>query len=245
MAAFLLSITTNLNIMKSVKFDSKKFDALICLNSKLPKSEFFDSFTDLPLLAADGAALRLNKIGKIPDYIVGDLDSFYAEADTEDFKKSKIIHIPEQESNDFEKILKFSQSLGFLNLLICGFHGGELEHTLNNTSVFLRYARLMNLCIYDKKRYGFACSESFELNCKTGDIISLIPQPKIELKTTNLKWELNYEFLEMSIREGARNVALSDKVTFEIIEGTMILFVPAQIPYSPDYYELSTININK
>lgn len=221
--------------MKSVQITNNHFDALICLNSKLPKKSFFEALVGLSIIAADGAALRLKKKNVIPNYIVGDLDSFLAVATEKDFPRSHIIHIAEQETNDFEKALKFAEEKNFRNLLICGIHGGELEHTLNNISVFLKYSGKLNLCIYDKFRYGFVCKESFILHCKKNDTLSLIPQPKIKLKTSMLKWELNSEYLEMGIREGARNVALSGQVTFEILEGQMLLFIPARIPYSPDF----------
>ena len=82
------------------------FNAILCLDGTLPEEDFFKDFTNIPLIAADGAAVKLLKKQVFSDIIIGDLDSFKKLAREEDFLKSEIIQIDEQDTNDFEKALK-------------------------------------------------------------------------------------------------------------------------------------------
>jgi thiamine pyrophosphokinase len=224
--------------MRNLEFGPSKFDAVICLYGKLPKKKVLKSFSKSVILAADGAGLKLLKKGVLADYIIGDLDSIKGIKKKIDFKNTKIIKIDDQETNDFEKNLLFAQEKGYENILIIGFHGGELEHSLNNWSVLIRYSRFMNLCIYDKFRYGIPIRESITLQTLPNEIISIIPQTYAKIRTKNLKWVLNNEALELGMREGARNVATSERIELELIEGEYILFLNSRLPYSPIYKKL-------
>jgi thiamine pyrophosphokinase len=223
--------------MIELSFGNNLFDAVICLFGKLPKKRFFKHFEDCPILAADGAGVKLLKKGISPDYIIGDLDSFHNKPISKKFDKSKIILIEDQETNDFEKNLIFAKESGYRNIVILGFHGGELEHSLNNWSVFMRYSKVMNLCIYDEDRYGIAIRESIRFSTEDNEMISIIPQTRTKIITKNLKWALNNEVLEFGEREGARNIAIGKDVQIELIEGEYLLFINSRLPYAPLFNE--------
>lgn len=218
--------------MNKIEF-IEKYDALLCLNSDLPEREFFKQFK-IPIIASDGAGILLYRMGILPDKVIGDLDSFYYAPESEKFNKERIVHIEEQDTNDFEKCLKYCINYNFKNILITGFHGGQLEHTLNNWSVFKRYSYILNLCIYDKGRYGFSPKNDFEIQLKKDEIISLIPQPKIKLKTEGLFWELNDEIVELGKREGGRNQAKNKNIKIKIIDGDLIVFIDDRLPFAPN-----------
>lgn len=213
---------------------NKKFDAIVCLNAEIPDKDFFVSL-NIPVFAADGAAVLLYRKGVVPDKVIGDMDSFFKEEEHKFFDKHDIIHISEQDTNDFEKTLNYCIEKEFRNILIIGFHGGQLEHSLNNWSIFHRYSKKANLCIYDKERYGISINNSFFLKTKPGNLISLIPEPYAVLKTNGLRWELNNEELKFGKREGARNEATKTKIKIEIISGHILLFLDSKLPYSPEF----------
>lgn len=217
--------------MYNLIFDSK-FDCIIALNSKLPNLSFFiNYFLDLPIIGADGGAVNLFDIGIICDYVVGDLDTFRKANIEQYFQSGQIIYNPNQDINDFEKAIIFAQSKSFKNILVIGFHGGELEHTLNNWSIIKKYQDKINLCIYENGRYAIPIYYSFALKCNKDEMISIIPQPYVKLKTSNLKWNLNNEVLELGVREGARNVATESYFSIEVYEGSLLLFIEARLPY--------------
>jgi thiamine pyrophosphokinase len=222
------------NTISKIVFKSN-FDAVLCLDGTLPEEDFFKAFKNIPLIAADGASIQLYKRKIFSDVIVGDLDTFQKFARVEDFLQSEIIQIEEQETNDFEKALKIIIERGFKNILLLGFHGGELEHTLNNWSVLKRFSKLVNICIFDENRYGIPLFKSVEIDVLKNETISLIPQPKAELTTEGLEWELVKEHLELGMREGARNRAIAGKVVLKIHSGEVLLFMNARLPLSPEF----------
>lgn len=210
---------------------NKIFDAIVCLNADLPGMELFEIFRDTPILAADGAASFLISNRIFPDFIIGDLDSFNDSNYTN--TKTKIISIPSQDSNDFEKTLHFAKNQGFHNLLIVGIHGGLYEHSLNNWSVLMRYAYELNLCIYEKKRYGIPVFESIKLATKINEIISIIPNQQAKITTHNLEWKLDNEYLTFSEREGGRNKATANVINIELHAGSYLLFIDNRLPNAP------------
>jgi thiamine pyrophosphokinase len=224
--------------MKQIKFGNIKFDAIICLNASLPEVEVFRHFNAIPIIAADGSAEALFKLNIIPDLIIGDMDSLDVSSIPPDFDNSHIKIIADQDTNDFEKILTFCLKNNWNNLLITGIHGGELEHTLNNLSVYKKFNHSLNLCIFDFDRYGIMIDFSIELDTKIEETISLIPFPSVNIKTSNLKWSLNDEDLLLGRREGARNKALDDNIQLDINSGELFVFFNPRLPFAPEFIEI-------
>lgn len=224
-----------MNTNFELNFNKNKFDCIICLNSDLPTRCEIDLFGSIPILAADGAANRLLELGITPDYIVGDLDSIKISDKISNFDKNKLFVFPDQNSCDFEKIIEFAKKMNYYTCLMIGFHGGDLEHTLNNWSVLTKIGNSINICILDKQRYCLPIYNSLSLAVKPGETISIIPSPKAKLATLGLKWELNSEYLELGIREGARNEAVNSSVQLDLIEGSYLLTLDARAPFSPEF----------
>lgn len=219
--------------MKTINFPAgNHFSAVVCLNANLPDKFVFDMVLPLPLLVADGAANNILALGLDPTKVIGDMDSLLHN-NHHRIPQEKLLIVPDQETNDFEKILQYCIHNNYNDLLIFGFHGGELEHTLNNWSVLKKYCKQLNLCIFDNNRYGIPISEPVELFVNVGEIISLIPQPMVRLRTHNLEWELNNEVLELGKREGARNVSVGEHLILEVLEGELLLFINHRLPIAP------------
>lgn len=214
---------------------NKKFDYIICLNGILPKNDFFEIVKEIEIVAADGAANQLFEMDVNPDIIIGDMDSINEVKFGHNDKQVQIIKIDDQDTNDFEKILIWCNKNGRTNLLITGIHGGDMEHTLNNWSVFSRYSKIMNLCIYENNRYGISISHSFEYQSYKGELLSLIPQTSSKISSENLKWELLSDELIFGNREGARNMSISDKIRLEIISGSILFFFDSKLPLCPNF----------
>ncbi len=212
--------------MKMIDINNiEEFSAVVCLNGDLPSNYLFDKFSKIPIISADGAAAKLLDMDITPSLIIGDMDSFSVTKYFDTFPKEKIIELPDQETNDFEKILNYCEYNNLNTLLILGFHGGDLEHTLNNWSVFKKYSNTLNLYIVDKNRLAFSVSDTIEIRCRIGELISLIPQTSATITTKNLKWNLDNETLEIGVREGARNIAIGEIVSIEVHTGQLLIFI--------------------
>jgi thiamine pyrophosphokinase len=218
--------------MKQVIFDTNKFDALLCLNSELPEY-VFELYPNVPIIAADGAVFELQKYGLKATKVIGDLDSAKRDEIEKIYDSADIIEIADQETNDFEKCLKWLEQSELKNILILGLHGGLLEHTLNNWSILMRYGRKLNLCNYELGRYAIPIYDSIKMNCVQNEVVSLIPNGMVRLTTRNLKWELDDEILQFSKREGARNITLAENFEIAVTEGSFLLFVDSRLPFSP------------
>lgn len=217
--------------MKKYIFKNKKFDAVICLNGEIPEQEVFDTLEGIPLIAADGAYNRLYSLGIHPQAIVGDMDSVTEKHDTE---HTKFIEIPDQNSNDFEKCVRYAEQSGYKNIIIIGFTGGLLEHTVNNISIIIKFADELNITVYHQHRYCYYITNDIELDLNKDELVSLIPFPSAVLTTVGLNWELKYEELEMGVREGARNFATKESVSIDLNSGNYLLFIDSRLPFCPD-----------
>lgn len=209
--------------------------ALVSLSGTLPTSTELGKLRYDTVIAADGSAWQLLERGVVPHAIVGDLDSFHRIPHAESaFPGCHIVHMPDQDANDFEKALRFGVAWGADEFVVVGMNGGELEHTLNNWSVFMRYSRRLPLCVYDAGRIGRAVYETLTLPSQPGEIISIIPQPRAVLTVRGVVWGLDGELLELGTREGARNQSCADVVEITVHEGSVLVFYDAFAPWRRD-----------
>ncbi len=209
-------------------------DVILCLNGVLPENNIFLQLGSIPIIAADGAAAQLRSKGFLPNYIIGDLDSLAHEIDHwRNLKDIVIEEVRDQSSTDFEKALEHIRRQKYSAPIICGLHGGELDHTLNNWSILMRYGKGMPLAVYDAGKIAIPVYRSIIVDSVKGEMISLIPQPTVSLTTEGLEWNLRREELSLGIREGARNRAMNNQITLEIHSGAMLVFQKSLLPYIP------------
>ncbi|OGU60892.1 MAG: thiamine diphosphokinase [Ignavibacteria bacterium GWF2_33_9] len=217
--------------MLKITFENRQYDAIIALNTDTEDFELIRNIPNIPIIAADGAGISILKKGIVPDKVIGDLDSINLQLLQEfDFNPKNIIHISEQETNDFEKVLQYCQDNTLDNVLIIGIHGGLYEHSLNNMSVFSKFSKKMNLTIVETNRYGFCVNQSFQMNTKINEKISLFPISKSLLKTKGLKWNLFNEYLEIGSREGHANISVTNEIEIEILSGEIFVFCNSRFP---------------
>lgn len=220
--------------VSTLSLEGTQFDAVIALFGDVPPLSVFEQLAHVPLIAADGAASALVNFDVFPEYVVGDLDSLDGEVLRALHGISEFVLEPDQNSNDFEKSLRFALSQLWPRVLIVGLHGGDLEHTLNNWSVLMKFAPSMPLTVLDRDRYIIPVSTSFSVALQPNEIVSLIPQPSARLSTKGLQWELQDEELALGTREGARNIAVDGNVEVIVHEGSILFCCDARLPWSPD-----------
>ena len=217
-----------------LEFYNNPFDCVVCLNGDMPAPHILAALHPAPFIAADGASKQLQRLGFFPAVIIGDMDS--TEVYTS-FPQSHIVHLPEQETNDFEKTLRFCIENNYHHILICGFHGGELDHTLNNWSVFMKFCPLMSLTILDGERYAIPVMQSISFSTVKNELISLIPQPSCTVSLHGFVWNLHKELLRLGEREGARNRASATMCSIEIHDGQLLCFLSHRFPFVPTFVE--------
>ena len=97
------------------------------------------------LVGADGGGDAIGDAGLVPSAIIGDLDSLKDRAGWE--SRTRVIHIPEQITTDFQKALYSTEAPVTLAL---GMTGKRLDHTLAALSAVLQFAPQRRLLVVDE-----------------------------------------------------------------------------------------------
>ncbi|TVR91448.1 MAG: thiamine diphosphokinase [Spirochaetaceae bacterium] len=196
-----------------------------CNGQPLEDALFSKCFTWADLvIAADGGAYNVFKHGVHPALIIGDLDSFTDQAPA----GVKVIHNPDQESNDLQKALRYAAENSASEVLVAGVVGDRLDHELNNLSVLLEYSHHFDsLSFIDNFGRSFVAERTQKLETAPGKVVSLFPLAgAVEgIVTQDLRYPLRNESLEPGVRNGCLNEALSPTVTISHQSGVLLLMV--------------------
>lgn len=173
------------------------------------------------VVAADGGAHHMASHDHPIQSIIGDLDSL---TNLEVWRESgtKIVHIEEQDSTDFEKcVQRITQRL----VIGLGFLGGQLDHELAALSTLVSNPEKLILLLGEND-VVIHCPPEIALNLPIGMRLSLFPlQPVKGISSTGLRWPI--KGLEFS---PSGQIGTSNEVTGPVrisVEGAgMVLMVP-------------------
>lgn len=197
--------------------DYNFYKSILCLNGELPCASFFN--TTLPIIAADGAANSLDAMNILPNMIIGDLDSVSPHL----LKKTDFLQRNEQNSNDYEKAMKFLENQHLLPAIVVGINGGYLDHVLNNINIFMNY----NCFLYAPPLKGFVASkgETISLTLPLSTKISLLGIPQAKVSTNGLKWELNSAILSYPGANSCFNRTCVPEIELIMEEGKILVLI--------------------
>ncbi|KTD06682.1 thiamin pyrophosphokinase [Legionella gratiana] len=200
----------------------KGYRSILCLNGDLPEPVFFVTM-NLPIIAADGAANRLFERGIHPKLIIGDLDSI----DPSILESYPFLHLPDQESSDYQKAMYYLNNNNLLPAIIVGINGGFLDHILNNINIFMT----TDCLLYSPPMRGFVLREksrrNFSLPVQTK--ISLIGMPAVILSSNGLQWELNHSHLSFPGKTSCFNRTQLPEIILETHQGAALVLIYEQI----------------
>lgn len=196
----------------------KGYKSILCLNGILPDAAFFKEI-NLPVIAADGAANSLQSIGVKPHCIIGDLDSVLPAL----LKNTEFLHLPDQNSNDYQKTMAYLYEKDLLPSIVVGINGGYLDHILNNINIFMG----SNCLLYAPPLKGFVlnANEKVELLVPDDTKISLLGIPTAVVSSRGLKWELNNNMLTFPGANSCYNRTSQETVHIEVHQGDLLVLV--------------------
>ena len=133
--------------------------------------------------AADGGANLCMQYGCQPKQVIGDLDSISPSLRSE-MDPSRIIHVAEQDTTDFEKLLirvdaPFTLAIGFM--------GGRIDHQMAVQTVLTVYAHRKIICMGDED-VMFVSPPEIDLPLDAGTRASLYPMAPVQVRSTGLYW---------------------------------------------------------
>lgn len=186
------------------------------------------------LIAADGGANHLMKMGILPEVLIGDLDS--VDEDTLFELTSAEIKIEQysedKDETDIELALHYAVELHPSAILIVGALGGRLDQTITNLSILTDpMLPKIDIRLDDGVEEAFFCrasagnGEQVQVQGRSGDTVSLIPwQAQVEgLLTEGLQWSLYGETLYPDKSRGVSNRMLGESASVKIEKGLLLI----------------------
>jgi len=184
------------------------------------------------IIAADGGTRHALALGRNPNIIIGDMDSFSVERLT---FNAEIIQLPQDKNEtDLELAIQHALTLKPEQVTILAALGGRLDQTLGNIALIsnvepfdkLRAGSLtFNVVLDDGIEQVFFCHDHVEIRGMAGDLVSLIPwQGEVTgVVTTDLKWPLQDETLYPNKTRGISNEMLKDAAQVKIKSGLLLV----------------------
>ncbi|MFZ1517172.1 MAG: thiamine diphosphokinase [Ignavibacteriaceae bacterium] len=196
---------------------------LIIANGKSPTKKVIDYFYAKgfdTIICADGGANSAKKLGIVPDFIIGDLDS--AQTKTLEFfqSKSEIIQINRQNDTDVEKCLKFAIKKGFKEVILLGVTGDRLDHTICNLGIVIKFFNKIKIYLAAESSYLIPIKKFTIFKSKIGETISIYGfDNKTKITSAGLKYKLRKVSLPFGVKESTSNVSISNTVELNVNGG--------------------------
>ena len=176
------------------------------------------------IIAADGGANSLYKLGVVPNFIIGDFDSIKPKVKEYFSGKSELINIERQDDTDVEKALKFAIEKGFETVYLLGGTGNRMDHSICNLGIVLKFYSRIRIIMLHGKTILHPYSEDVTLNTLPNETISLYAfSDKPRITSEGLKYPLKNAVLCFGENESTSNVATGNNVNLKINDG--IIFV--------------------
>ena len=173
------------------------------------------------MVGADGGADTIDAAGLLPDAIIGDLDSLTNRAGWE--SRTRVIHIPEQITTDFQKALYSTEAPVTLAL---GMTGKRLDHTLAALSAVLQYAPGRRLMLVDEVDVALAVTGPIAFDAGVRERVSIHPLVPIHFRSsTGLFYPMDGLLLEPGGLIGTSNEGVGARVEVEPEDDTPWLLI--------------------
>ena len=179
------------------------------------------------VLAADGGANHLARIGVRPAAVVGDLDSIRPSVRGW-VGEDRMVARPDQEFTDLHKTLAYAfdeRDAGRVSVLAAT--GGRLDHAIENLAVLGRWAGRGEVELLDEEHRIVAVKGELAVTTAAGAKVSLMPLGRCErVWSRGLRWELDGGPLDLSGRTSVSNVADGARVEVRVEGGVVLVFLP-------------------
>lgn len=183
------------------------------------------------LICADGGANYALLSGRMPDLLVGDLDSILPEnLKVCQQRGCGIERYPRQkDETDLELALSKAEEracfVGEQEILLLGATGKRIDHFLGNLGLMLFYARKgFRLRLLDPEHEMWVLQGREEIQGAEGQEVSLIPlSDRAVVSTTGLYYPLEHGVLLQDSPRGISNVFLGEKAVVEVHEGHVLV----------------------
>ena len=177
-----------------------------------------------PLLAADGGANHLARLGLRPTAVIGDLDSI-SEQTRAWLGEERMVHRPDQDRTDLEKALEYA--LGHLEVteaVVLAALGGRTDHDLGNLGLLARLAMGERLVFESEDETVLAVAGQASLAALPGESWSFWTfDPSIRVTIEGVRWPVTRAALDAGNRPSISNEATSDEIRIRATGGPVVV----------------------
>jgi thiamine pyrophosphokinase len=186
------------------------------------------------LICADGGANYAVLSGRLPDLLIGDLDSILPENLKQCEKAGCLIerYPCVKDETDLELALfraeEQARFVGVRDIWLYGATGKRIDHFLGNIALMLAYARKgYRICLVDPEHELWILQGREEIRGSLGQKISLIALSEQAIVTTEgLRYPLRQGVLLQESPRGVSNVFLGEGAVVEVHEGWVLVVLP-------------------
>jgi thiamine pyrophosphokinase len=178
------------------------------------------------VVAADGGANHLARIGVRPAAVVGDLDSIRPGV-RRWIGEERMVFRPDQDETDLHKTLTYAfDERGEHEMTVLAALDGRADHALANLGLLAQWSRRCTLCFLTPGLRIVAVTDHAQLASTPGQTVSLMPVGHCErVWTTGLHWPLVGEPLDLLGRHGVSNRAIAERIDVRVEGGVLLAFL--------------------
>ncbi|MGE5529834.1 MAG: thiamine diphosphokinase [Patescibacteria group bacterium] len=186
-------------------------------------------------IGVDGGALALEKMGAVPDWVIGDFDSLGpGDLARLEAKGARIRRYPyDKDETDLELGLALAAELAATDAAILGATGDRLDHTLTNLGFLLRAAELGLRAVLHApgQEISLLGPGRTTFSGYPGRLLSLVPLAGIAegVATEGLRYPLQGEDLLPGRSRGVHNEFLGAEAAVSLRKGSLLAFL-----FAPD-----------
>lgn len=172
------------------------------------------------MVCADGGYLLAERLGVMPEAVLGDMDSLKQQP------KARVLRAScDKDETDTQLCLDYLLEAGCGEIVILGALGGREDHTYANLMLTVYGLRRgVKVTLADPPVRVFAVTGQAEIEGKDGDLLSLFPVGGNTegILTEGLKYPLQDETLYFDVPRGISNVFAKDKITVRMRRGILL-----------------------
>ena len=177
-----------------------------------------------PLLAADGGANHLARLGLKPTAVVGDLDSVSPETRAW-LGENCMVDRPDQDRTDLDKALEYAfDELGIRNLTVLAALGGRTDHDLGNLGLLARLAMGKRLIFEAADQTVLAVAGETSLAANPGEMWSFWTfDPTVRVTVEGVRWPIDDASIDTGNRPSISNEAVDDRIRVRATGGSVVV----------------------
>lgn len=181
------------------------------------------------IICADGGANYAYKMGLVPQYIVGDLDSI--EPEIRDHYIARGVGVKKyprsKDFTDTQLALSLAQEIGVDDIIILGSLGGRLDHTLSNLYAGLEQVEQgTKITHYSPDCVIYLLKGKMTLQGEKGDLVSVLAlsDQAAGVNESGFDYPLNNVILEKKNPYAVSNRMSSNTAEISVKNGALLVF---------------------